>query len=256
MTPNINSLFPENCKHEMLFTQRELYLTRGQGIVKWNGCESSSLASVMKKPWEGWMTTPFKDVTTQETATAPGNLAADLVFVSFEKVQLLLCHLECQVLTPRGGRDIECSSKTLSSPHRMQSARLLCSVSERATNFTVQKLFVQPETGIQEQFSAHTSWYTEVCLDRKNVTEATTSPRAIEKCSNVITKWGITAISCWSSHAATPVTQRTAATAQSILAVTEHLKVKKNKIAAALCFERFYRVQLSASEDGCSNCLQ
>lgn len=158
MTPNINSLFPENCKHEMLFTQRELYLTRGQGIVKWNGCESSSLASVMKKPWEGWMTTPFKDVTTQETATAPGNLAADLVFVSFEKVQLLLCHLECQVLTPRGGRDIECSSKTLSSPHRMQSARLLCSVSERATNFTVQKLFVQPETGIRHPrtiFSSH-----------------------------------------------------------------------------------------------------
>lgn len=103
-------------------------------------------------------TVPFKDVTTQETATAPGNLAADLVFVSFEKVQLLLCHLECQVLTPRGGRDIECSSKTLSSPHRMQSARLLCSVSERATNFTVQKLFVQPETGIRHPrtiFSSH-----------------------------------------------------------------------------------------------------
>lgn len=48
------------------------------------------------------MTTPFKDVTRQETATAPGNLAADLVFVSSEKVQLLLVSSGMPGAYPKG----------------------------------------------------------------------------------------------------------------------------------------------------------
>lgn len=183
----------------MLFTQRELYLTRGQGIVKWNGCESSSLASVMKKPWEGWMTTPFKDVTGQETCRCsckPGHWPHFCKFWETAAPPGVIWNARC--LPQGGGRDIQCSSKTPSSPHCMQSARLLYSISERATNFRVQKLFVQPKTSIRHprtifrpRFLIHWSM-----PGQKILTEATASPRAIEKCSDIITKWGITAISC------------------------------------------------------------